>query len=147
MLNLAILASSSMGQPLQWKDGKIFHVLFTITPTNVNTGANANPYIAGGDTLDLTQLVSLAGGAPGASLPTFEAVALVTIQSARGKLATGYAGLYEYSYAPSTALNNGTMQIFTGAAAQSPLTELAAGNYPANVLNDVIIGHAYFVMP
>jgi hypothetical protein len=136
-----------MQQPLAWKDGKIFHVLFTITPTNVNTGANANPYIAGGDTLDLTQLVSLAGGAPGAALPTFESVALVTIQSSRPKLGTGYAGLYDYQYAPGAALNNGTMQIFTGGAAQSPFTELAAGNYPANVLNDTIIGHAYFVMP
>jgi hypothetical protein len=147
MLTAEILASSSMLQPLQWKEGKIFKVLFTITPTNVNSAGNANPYVAGGDTLDLTQLVNLAGGAPGATLPTFELPAKVVIMSARPSGATGFAGLYEYQYAPGTTLKNGTMQIFTGAAAQSPLTELTAGNYPANVLNDTIIGEAYFVMP
>lgn len=147
MLALEILASSSMLQPLAWKESKIFKVLFTITPTNVDSPGNANPYVAGGDTLDLTQLVSLTGGAPGATLPTFESVALVRILSARPNLATGYAGLFLYQYAPGTTLKNGTMQVFTGAAAQAALTELAAGNYPANVLNDTIIGEAYFVMP
>ena len=39
------------------------------------------------------------------------------------------------------------MQIFTGAAAQTALTELSAGNYPAGFLNDVIQGEAYFIMP
>jgi hypothetical protein len=147
MLSLAIQVSSSMLQPLAWKEGKIFKVLFTVTPTNVNSSGNANPYVAGGDICDLTQLVGLTGGAPGATLPTFEAVAKVEFQSARGKLATGSSGLYLYQYAPGTTLANGTMQVFTGAAAQSALAELAAGNYPANVLNDVIQGEAYFVMP
>lgn len=147
MLKPVILASSSMQQPLAWKEAKIFKVLFTITPTNVNSVGNANPYVAGGDTLDLTALVNLAGGAPGETLPTFELPALVRIISARPNLATGYAGLFVYSYAPGTNLTNGTMQVFTGAAAQAALTELTAGNYPANVLNDTIVGEAYFVMP
>ena len=145
MLTLEILQSSSMKQPLQWKEGKIFKVLFTITPTNVDSAGNANPYVAGGDTLDLTQLVNLAGGAPGATLPTFESVARVVIQSQPA--APGAASCYEYRYCSGSALNNGTMQVFTGAAAQSGFTELAAGNYPAAVLADVIVGEAYFVMP
>ena len=45
------------------------------------------------------------------------------------------------------ALNNGTMQVFTGAAAQAALTEMTAGNYVANVLNDTIIGEAFFAVP
>jgi|SRR5579871_6411811 len=147
MLTVKVQTSSSMLQPLIWKTGKMFHVLFTITPTNVNTGTNANPYVAGGDTLDLTGLVGLLGGLPGETLPTFELVAKVEINSARLANATGFAGLYLYQYSPGTTLQNGTMQIFTGAAAQSPLTELTAGNYPANVLNDVIQGEALFVMP
>lgn len=147
MLASIVQVSSSMLQPLMWKEGKIFKVLFTITPTNVNSPGNANPYVAGGDTLDLTQLFSQAAGAPGSVAPTFESVAKVEIQSARAKGAANNGNLYVYSYAPGTNLTNGTMQIFTGAAAQTALTELTAGNYPAGVLNDVIQGEAYFVMP
>jgi hypothetical protein len=139
--------SSSTQQPLWWKEGKIFKVLFTITVANTNSGANANPYVAGGDTLDLTQLFNTNSSAPGELLPTFEGVAKVVIQSNRGTLGTGYAGLFQYGYAPGTTLANGTLQVFTGAAAQAALTELTAGTYPANVLNDVIQGEAYFVMP
>ncbi len=145
MLALQILASSSMQQPLQWKEGKVFKVLFTITPTNVNSPGNANPYVAGGDTCDLTQLVGLLGGAPGATLPTFEAVAKVDIKSQPN--APGPATGYTYRFCKGTNLTNGTMQVLTGAAAQSGFAELNAGNYPAAVLADVIIGEAEFVMP
>jgi hypothetical protein len=147
MLASKLAYSSQTQEPLVWRTGKIFHVLFYITPTNVNSAGNANPYVAGGDTLDLTQLFNLASSAPGTLLPTYEEVVDVTIKSARPNLATGYAGLYIYSYAPGTTLANGTMQIVTGAAAQSPLNELTAGNYPANVLNDTILAEARFVMP
>jgi hypothetical protein len=147
MLAVALLASSQTNQQVVEKTPKLLHVLFTITPTNVDSAGNANPYVAGGDTLDLTQLFSLTSGAPGQVLPTFDLPVLVRILSARGKLATGYAGQFDYQFAPGTALNNGTMQIFTGAAAQSPMTELTAGNYPANVLNDTIIGEALFIVP
>lgn len=147
MLTVAVQTSSSMLQPLMWKEGKIFKVLFTITPTNVDTPGNGNPYVAGGDTLDLTQLFSLTAGAPGSVMPTFEMLAKVEIQSMRPHNGTGFAGLFLYQFAPGTTMANGTMQVFTGAAAQSPLTELSAGNYPANVLNDTIQGEAYFVMP
>jgi hypothetical protein len=147
MLSVKIQNSSQTGQPLYWKEGKIFKILFTITPTNVNSGANANPYVAGGDTLDLTQLMGLLAGAPGSTLPTFEAVAKVEIQSVRPQGAANSANLFVYSYAPGTTLANGTMQVFTGAAAQTALTELTAGNYPAGVTTDTIQGEAYFVMP
>jgi hypothetical protein len=147
MLFVKVQTGSQTGQPLTWKTGKMFHMLFYITPTNVNTGTNANPYVAGGDTLDLTQLMSLLAGMPGQVLPTFEGVVKVELNSARPQGAAGSSGMYQYSYAPGTSLTNGTMQVFTGAAAQSALTELTAGNYPANVLNDTIQGEAIFVMP
>ena len=147
MLSVKLLASSQLSQPMIEKTPKILHVFFQITPTNVNTGANANPYIAGGDVLDLTQLFNTASSAPGMSLPTFDNPILVRILSTRPLLGTGYAGKFEYQYAPSTAPNNGTMQVFTGAAAQAALTEMTAGNYVANVLNDTIIGEAFFAVP
>lgn len=145
MLALAVQASSQMGQPLAWKEGKIFKVLFTITPTNVNSAGNANPYVAGGDTCDLTQLFALLGGMPGSVVPSFEAVAKVQIRSFPN--APGANAMFEYRYCKGTTLANGTMQVLTGAAAQSGLAELAAGNYPAGVTTDVIQGEVYFVMP
>lgn len=147
MLAVKLQVSSQMQQPLAWKEGKIYKVLFIITPTNVNTGVNANPYVAGGDTLDLTQLFGLLAGAPGSVPPTFETVAKVEIQSARLAGGASSGNMFIYSFAPGTTLANGTMQILTGAAAQTALTELSAGQYPAGVLNDVIQGEAYFVMP
>jgi len=147
MLTIAVQTSSSMLQPLNWKTGKMFHVLFIITATNVNTPGNANPYVAGGDTLDLTGLNALLGGMPGQVLPTFELPVKVEIQSIRPKGAANSGNLYVYSYAPGTTLQNGAMQVFTGAAAQTALTELSAGNYPAGVLNDSIQGEGIFVQP
>ncbi len=147
MLSVKLQTSSQTGQPLIWKTDKILHVLFYITPTNVNTGNNANPYVAGGDTLDLTQLFNLASSAPGRILPTFELPVKVEIQSVRPQGAANNANEYIYSFAPGTTLVNGAMQIFTGAAAQTALTELAAGNYPAGVLNDTIQAEALFFVP
>lgn len=149
MLAVALQASSKTSQPLWWKEGKILKVLFTIVATNANTPGNANPYVAGGDTLDLTQLFALASSAPGMNIPTFEAVAKVVIRSSRLKGGAANGNLFDYQYAPDPGGNPalGGMQVFTGAAAGTGLTELAAGNYPAGVLNDVIQGEAYFVIP
>jgi hypothetical protein len=147
MLAVKLVATSQTQQPMQWKTAKVLHVLFQITPSNSNSPGNNNPYVAGGDTLDLTQLFNTASSAPGELLPTFEAVLAVRIFSARPVLGTGYAGLFIYHYAPGTTLANGTMQIFTGAAAQAALTELSAGNYPTNVGNDVILAEAIFAVP
>lgn len=145
MLSVKIQQSSQTEQALQWKEGKMFKVLFTITPTNVNSPGNANPYVAGGDTLDLTQLFSLLSTSPGQLLPTFELSGKVEIQS--NPPAPGPSTMFQYRYCPGTTLSNGTMQVITGAAAQSGLAELAAGNYPAAVLADVIQGEAYFIQP
>lgn len=145
MLSVKVQVSSQMQQPLAWKEGKIFKVLFTITPTNANSAGNANPYVAGGDTLDLTQLFGLLAGSPGQVVPSFEGVAKVELQSVHS--APGAANAFVYQYCPGTSLANGTLQVFTGAAAQTGLTELTAGNYPAGVLADTIQGEAFFVMP
>jgi len=48
---------------------------------------------------------------------------------------------YEYRYNKATAL----VQIFTGAAAQSPMTELAAGALPGGVTADIIEYEAEYV--
>lgn len=53
-------------------------------------------------------------------------------------------GLYVYRYTPGSNNTNGKVQIFTGAAAQSPLTELADGATPADVVADTIAFTAVF---
>ena len=138
-LSVKLQTSSQTGQPLWWKEGKIFKVLFIIAAT-VN-------YAAGGDVLDLTQLFNLASSAPGQNIPTFDLPVKVEIQSARLSGGANNANLFTYGYAPGTTLANGTMQVFTGAAAQTGLTELTAGAYPAGVLTDVIQAEVYFLVP
>lgn len=145
MLAVAVSLSSQTGQPLIWKEGKMLKVSFNITPTNVNSPGNANPYVAGGDILDLTQLLSTAAVGPGMNLPTFDLPDEVVIRSIPA--APGPAAEFKYRYCRGTTLANGTMQVLTGAAAQSGFTELNAGNYPAGVLADVIQAVASFPMP
>lgn len=66
----------------------------------------------------------------------------VTSQPAAG---SGVATKYVYQYLPGAALGDGLLQIFTGAAAQAPLTELSDGaSIPASVSGDTIAFHAYF---
>lgn len=57
------------------------------------------------------------------------------------------ANVFQYSYVPGSpaTLANGKMQTLTGAAAQSGLTDLSAGAYPAGVLTDVIAFEAIFL--
>lgn len=99
-------------------------------------------YLAGGITVDLTQLFAAGNAAPGASLPTGANPLLpVELESSR---TPGQANLYEYHYVPGTNATNGKIQIFTGAAAQTGLTELAAGALPAGVLTDTIAGRVTF---
>jgi hypothetical protein len=52
---------------------------------------------------------------------------------------------FVYNYCPGTTIANGRVAVFTGAAAQSPLTELSAGAYTAGALAAVVTGHAVFV--
>lgn len=58
--------------------------------------------------------------------------------------AAGGTALYVYSFAPGTTLANGKLQVFTGAAAQSALAELADGAVPAGVSGDTIVFDAWF---
>jgi len=145
MLSIKLQVSSQMAQPIIRREGKIFKVNFIITPTNVNSPGNGNPYVAGGDTLDMTQLFNLLSSSPGQVLPSFETPIEVRLRSQPN--APGPAAEFKYRFCQGATLQTCTMQVLTGAAAQSGLTELSAGNYPAGVLADVIVGTAEFLMP
>lgn len=53
--------------------------------------------------------------------------------------------VFQYSGIPGATLAACAMQVLTGAAAQSGLTELSAGAYPAGVTGDVIAFEAIFL--
>ena len=58
---------------------------------------------------------------------------------------SGATALYVYHFLPGTTLANGKLQIFTGAAAQSGLTELTDGaSIPAGVSGDSIVAEFLF---
>jgi hypothetical protein len=57
---------------------------------------------------------------------------------------SGATALYVYNFNPGTTAANGKLQIFTGAAAQSALAELADGAIPAAVHGDTIVFEAWF---
>lgn len=118
----------SGGQPGIEKSAKFLHLFFQIT-------ASGN-YATGGDTLDLTALFGTAG-LPGYSYPTASLPEKVEILSAN-PTATPQTNTFVYQYVPGTTLANGKFQVFTGAAAQTGLTELSAGAYPAGVTGDTI---------
>lgn len=94
---------------------------FVVRGTIAATGS----YTTAGDTL------SLAFG----DLPVNSAPIDVIIQS---RPTTGPTNMFEYNYVFGTTPANGKMQIFTGAAAQTALTELSAGALPAGVTSDII---------
>lgn len=65
----------------------------------------------------------------------------VVSSSAAGTSPSGYV----YQFCPGTSLSNGVLVILTGAAAQSPLTELTGGGaIPAGVSGDTIVFKAEF---
>lgn len=132
--SLALQTASSTGQPIGIEEGqKTFRVFFTFKLTG--------SYVAAGDTFDLTQLFALTAGGPGSSLTTGSLPIKVELQSIQSPGATN---LFIYSFAPGTTLLNGKVQVFTGAAAQTALTELSAGAYPAGVTGDTIEGEVVF---
>lgn len=127
----------SGGQPLIEKHAKTLHIFFSVTPSG--------SYATGGDTLDLTALFGTAG-LPGYSFPTASLPEKVEFSS--NKPASGaQTNLFVYNYVPGTTLANGKFQVFTGAAAQTALTELSAGAYPAGVTADVIEGELIIPVP
>lgn len=103
-----------------------YHIYGTITPSG--------SYVTAGDTLSFAGLDIIKSG----QIPL-----RVEIYSNR-PTSSPQTNLYFYNYAPGTSQANGKMQVFTGAAAQTALTELSAGAYPAGVTGDVIGFHAVF---
>lgn len=132
--SLALQTASSTGQPIGVDEGhKTFRIFFTFKLTG--------SYPTAGDPFDLNQLFALTVGGPGSSLPTGSLPIKVELQSVK---TPGGTALFIYQFAPGTTLANGTVQVFTGAAAQSGLAEFSAGTYPAGVLADTIEGEAIF---
>ena len=105
---------------VDYSAGDSFIVRGTITPSG--------NYPTTGDTLSFASQDQIKSG----SVPKD-----VRIYSAKPTSAA-QTNLFEYNYVPGTTIANGKMQIFTGAAAQTALTELSAGAYPAGVTSDVI---------
>lgn len=102
----------------------MLHVYGTIT-------ASGN-YSTAGDTLDFSKQDAIKS----TSVPV-----QVEVYSAK---TAGPTNLFVYNYSPGTTIANGKCQVFTGAAAQTALTELSAGAYPAGVTGDSIVFHATF---
>lgn len=134
--SLALQTASSTGQPIGIDEGqKTFRIFFQFKLTGSNPAAQF-------DTFDLTQLFALSVGGPGSSLTTGSLPIKVEFQSALAS-APG-ANLFMYDWIPGTTLLNGGVAVYTGAAAQTGLTLLSAGAYPAGVLSDLIQGEAIF---
>jgi hypothetical protein len=132
----ALQQSSVTGQQVITEDQDTLTLWFTLA------FAVGTVYAAGGIPVDLTQLFAVGNAAPGASLPTgANPLTPVSLESSR---TPGQANLYVYHYVPGTNATNGTVQIFTGAAAQTGLTELTAGAIPAGVSGDTISGKVTF---
>lgn len=127
MLTAAVFSSTT---PFGGTDftGKIERVYFQVTPAN----APSNYPGPAGDTLDLT----LGGIVHSGYAPIF-----VVIQSIKAGGVSGYG----YDYLPGTTPANGTMQVTQCAGAGAPMADIGAGNYPAGVLADSIVGYADFL--
>lgn len=105
----------------QWSDGQRLHVTGTM--------ALSGTYAAGGEAAVFTNAIDARPGFIG--LMTTNLPDLVRIEGISG---------FVYKYAPGT----GKVLVYTGAAAQSPLTQLANGAYPAGIGLDVIDFYAIF---
>ena len=132
----AVQTSSVTGLPMISEDQNTLTIWFTLVAAGV--------YAAGGIPIDFTQLFAALAAAPGASLPTNAAP--LTPVSLESSLSPGAANLYVYHFVPGSPSNpsNGKVQILTGAAAQTGLTELTAGALPAGVTADIISGKVTF---
>lgn len=97
-------------------------------------------YTTGGDTLDFTA-ASFGLGVDGIKSSFPPASMQIFSQQAAG---SGAVSQYWYRGLKGTTQANNAMQVITGAAAQSPGAELAAGAYPAAVIADVIEFEATF---
>jgi hypothetical protein len=98
----------------------------------VAISASPATYAAGGLVMNFTGKVQTS--APPLMVRVFSAVAA----------GSGATALFEYNFNPGTTPANGKLQVFTGAAAQSGLAELADGAVPAAVSGDTIKFEAWF---
>lgn len=95
-------------------------------------------YVAGGDPFTFGGVTDL--------LKTAYAPLNLSIAS---QSSAGFSGFY-YAYRPGgigmlATLTNGRMQVFQSGNNANPLSELAAGAYPAGVLADTIVASGCFV--
>jgi len=96
--------------------------------------ANPATYKAGGIACSFAGFDDIKSGSPPLNVKVWS-------QPAAGVSPSGYV----YDYTPGTSQANGQLSIFTGAAAQSPLTELTDGAaIPAGVSGDSIYFEATF---
>ena len=100
--------------------------------------AASGNYAAGGDALSFTGVSDL--------LKTAYAPLNLSIAS---QSPLGFSGFY-YAYRPGgvgmlATLANGRMQVFQSGNNANPLSELAAGAYPAAVIADTIVASGCFV--
>ena len=101
----------------------------------VTVGPSPLQYVTAGILADLTALKdALKSG----QLPT--SVKIWSMPST----ASAETNVYIYLFCLGTTQANGKMQVYTGAAAQTALTELSAGNIPAGVSGDTIVFEAVF---
>lgn len=128
-LTPTLATSSDNSQVIIEKTPKLLRIFGTL--------AASGSYATGGLTWDLTQLFATGNAPPGMLIPSQALPLYVRLWSAKAA-ASPQTNLFVYNYAPGTTLSNGTLQIFTGAAAQTGLTELSAGSLPSGVTGDVI---------
>src|SRR5271166_3116209 len=88
----------------------------------VAIGASPLTYATGGITMSFTAILEQIKSD---LVPTY-----VRVWS-QPAAASAAANQYVYTFLPGTTLANGVLQIFTGAAAQTALTELSAGAIPS----------------
>jgi hypothetical protein len=98
----------------------------------VAISASPATYAAKGLVMDFTGLVD-----------TDQPPLAVSVRSAVAA-GSGATALYLYNFNPGTTPANGKLQVFTGAAAQSALAELADGAVPAGVSGDTVVFEAWF---
>lgn len=100
----------------------------------IAVSANPATYVTGGIPLSFAGFDDIKSGSPPLNVKVFS-------QPAAGVSPSGYV----YEFTPGTSQANGLLAILTGAAAQSPLTELTNGAaIPAGVSGDVIYFEATF---
>lgn len=159
-VGLAVSANSNV-YPLQGANGAIAATVTALSASGgIVTVTAANNYLPGAQVVVTSVTSGIGASISGKNLTVIQSTgtAFTVTSSATGATGTGTAsGInppqpfsvrvwsengsgYVYQYARAT----GVLYVQTGAAAQSPLTALTAGAYPAGVLSDIIRYEARF---